>query len=436
MPLRPPLRAAVAPALVLSLALALPVTAQDRIPGGRLLTFGISTGLDASDNPDLDNEGDPEIAASTDLSLELLAATPTERFELGTNFGLDARAGGDPNEDDLTLSDPNASFLYGRQSRASELIIAGQVESEELDSRNPLEFNLDDLVGFEDEEELQELIAANEIPDDARRLTFNLNSSLETGRNAPLGIAYGLGLSGERYTNAPDAFEDETQLSAGLGLRFTLSDITEATLALQAARTLEDEQEQFTVDFDIGQERPAHDLGTSLGLVSENGELRTSLSLTGAIRRPTTVVSGEIGLTRADSGDLALTGSTALTHEITRTQDLTFNLRRQVTQLDDLDTGAADRERVVTSLQANYAYDVTSLWQLGLNARFTSATVVSDSDERDTYGEIGAGLDRSLTEDWSLNVELTHRFETNSDGPDARSNTISVSLDRTLRIPY
>ena len=108
MPLRPPLRAAVAPALVLSLALALPVTAQDRIPGGRLLTFGISTGLDASDNPDLDNEGDPEIAASTDLSLELLAATPTERFELGTNFGLVARAGGDPNEDDLTLSDPVA----------------------------------------------------------------------------------------------------------------------------------------------------------------------------------------------------------------------------------------------------------------------------------------------------------------------------------------
>jgi hypothetical protein len=425
-------------ALAVTALLAGPLTAQERAPGGRLLTFGLSTGLTASDNPDLDADGRGEVTATTGLSIALLSLTPTQRFELGTGLGVAARAGGDPDAESFVLSDPNAALLYSRISRASRLTLSGEFEIDEITAVNPLELATGDLLDLEDEEELEALIEANQVPSEARRLTFDLGTALETRRGTPFGVTYELGITGVRYTDAPAAFEDETRLSAGLGLRFDLTKITQATADLDAVTSLDTAQDDDRLSLELGvaQARPAGNIGVSLGLVDDNGDLRTRLSLNGAIERPTTVLGGSIGVSRAEDGDLALIGSTNLTHQITDIQSLRFGLNRQVTQLDTSNPASPGTDRVITSLQAGYDHDITRLWRLGVDTRYTRAATSGPTDARDTFAEIGASLARPLTEDWAFNIRLSHRFETNSDGPDAQSNTISFSLDRNIRIPY
>ncbi len=425
-------------ATVASLILGLPATAQDRVPDGRLLTFGLSTGITATDNADLDTE-DPveEVEATTSLSLGLLSATPTQRFELGTSAGLRALIVGEDDEDTFALDDPNGRILYSRQSRAAELTLQGAFDSREISSLTPLELTSEDLADLEDLQDLEDLIDANQVSRDARRLTFNLDATLETRRDSPFGITYSVGVSGERYSDAPDAFEDETKTSAGLGLRFDLDEITRATTDIRYV-TSDDPEEDDRLSLDLGLTRAigTDQVGASFGVVEDGDTTRLSLSANAAREFAAGRVSGSIGVSRADSGNLALIGSLGLARELSPTQEVSLNLSRRVVRLDGSDPGEPERERAVSSLTADYSHAVTRLWRFGLDAQLTQTEVIDGPDDSDTFGRIGADLSRPLTENWSLSMGVSHRFEENADGTDATSNTVSVSLNRTFRIPY
>ncbi|ETX13228.1 hypothetical protein OCH239_12685 [Roseivivax halodurans JCM 10272] len=420
-----------------SLILGLPVLAQERTPDGRLLTLGLTTGITASDNVDLDPEPTEEVEATTSLSLGLLSATPTQRFELGTSAGLRALLVGDEDEDSFALDDPNGRFLYTRSSRAAKLSLEGRFDSREITSLTPLELTSEDLADLEDLQDLEDLIAANQVPRDARRLTFDLDAALETRRDSPFGITYSVGVSGERYSDAPEAFEEETRASAGLGLRFDLDEITRATTDLRFVTSNDPEEEdRFSLDLGLTRTIGTDQVGASFGIVENGDATRLSLSANAARDFSTGSVSGSLGVTRADSGNLALTGSLGLTRELSPTQDVSVDLSRRVIRLDGLEEGEPDRERAVSSLSADYSQAVTRLWRFGLDAELTQADVIEGPGGSDSFGRIGADLSRPLTEDWRLSMGVSHRFEENADGTDATSNTVSVSLNRSFRISY
>jgi len=420
-----------------SLALVLPTAAQDRVPGGRLLTFGLSTGITASDNPDLDQTSRDELRATTSLSAGLLALTPTQRFELGTTASLRAIAGGEDGVDRFALSDPNGSILYSRRSRTTELTLEGSFSRDEISTLSPLELSLDDLIDLEDIEELETLINANQIPRDARRLTFDLGATLETRRGSPFGVTYSLGVSGVRYSDAPADFDDETRVSGGLGFRFDLDEITQASADLSVVTTDDDtEEDRYALDLGITRALATDQIGLSLGVIEDGNGNRISLSANAAREFSTGRISGSAGITRAGGGNLALVGSLGYAQELSRTQDIRLDLRRRVTRLDGLNPGDPDRERAVTTLSADYSQDITRLWRLGVDAQIVQTDVIEGAGESESFGQIGADLSRPLTEDWGLTMGVSHRFEENGGGSDASSNTVSVSLNRSFRIPY
>lgn len=429
----PPLSPRV-PAVALLLACAVPGQAlpQTAAPGGRQLTFGSSFGLAATDNADFAADGEARADATARFRLGLSSATRVQDLAASLDFGLRAEAGPGRDED-LGLLDPSASLAYSRRSRGSELRLDASVSRSEISDLDPLELVIDDTL---DPLDLETLLGQDRTRE-GTRTRFSLGAALETGRDAPFGVTYSLGVAGTRYSEEVDTLDDTTRGTAGLGLRFDLSEVATATADFGYATYDEAEPRDDSVSVGAGLSRrgATWDLGTRLGLVSDGAGTRTTLSVDGGLERRTGALDGTLGVTRLDNGDLQLIGS-ADARYATRDAALSFGLVRRVTQTDGDTDGDDDGVlRNTTTVSAGYTREVTRLWQVGLDTRYVWTETVgrdADADGTDRFGQIGVDLSRRLTDDWTVTMGLDHRFEADADGGDIRGNTVSLSLGRSF----
>lgn len=430
-------RSVLLPTLLVSGALAGlvagPLLAQERLPNGRLLTLGVTFGLEASDNPELEENGESRIDGITRFSLGLVDATPTQRLEFGTGFGLRVSSG-DSQTDSVEFIDPDLNVSYNREGRNARLSLGASLRRSEVSALTPLDLILGDTFLPEDLDDLLD----RDVTSEATRLGFSADATLETRLNSPFGITYSLGVTGVRYNDDSGAFDDETRATAGLGLRFDLTETIRADVDLGYTAYDEDDDDGESRDaarlnFGISQRRATSTVGTRLGFVSDGTGLRSTLALTGGLERPTGSLNGEIGTTLVEGGDLALTGSvrTAIAFP---TGELNFGLARRVTQSEDDATGDLD-SIALTTLSAGYNRQVTRDWRLGIDTSYI-ITEGLDDEGTDSFGQVGVDVSRALTKDWGLTMGVSHRFETDADGPDTSANIVSLSLSRSVRLPF
>lgn len=405
----------------LLLAAAGPAATQERLPGGRVLTFGTTIGLASSDNYALDPGGPGRSEATLGLSLGLVAATPIDRFELDSDIGfrVDTRGGG------VQVTRTNLALSWVRTVRNAQLQFDASVRRDEIEDLSPF-----DLVVGED----LDLLNATPVSGSATRLVFSTKATLELGRAAPLGTTLSLGLRGTRYDGAGPSYEDNTGINAGLRIRADLDPVTEATLDLAGTTYVEGtDSDVLRLTLGLARTGPTASVGASLGVVTEDAGTQTSLSVNGTLERPLARLTGRLGIARGTSGDLALIGGAGLAMEF-RLGDLSIDLDRRVSFVENGTTGIT-QERAVTTLRAGWDQSLTELWQLGLDGRYVHTETVGGGGA-DSYGELGGTLSRPLTRDWTVNFGLRHRFEINDTGPNARASSASVSLSRVVRRPF
>ncbi len=403
-----------------------PAVAQEAGPTGRLLTLATTFGLQASDNPDLTEDGRSRVDAFTSFRLGLIDATPSQGLQASVAGALRASRGEDDTSFDLV--DPTFGFGYFRESRGSRLTFDASVQRTEVSSLSPLELALDDTLSAQD---IEDILNRNTANDDTR-LGYALGAALETGRDRPFGIIYSLDVSGTRYSGDVGSLDDRNRATAGIGFRFDLTETLQATAGVGYTIHDGDLEDGVGVDFGLTQRFATASLGGRLGFATDDSGLRTTVALTGSLDRKTGGLTGEIGVTRLDNGDLQLIGAAGASFAFP-TAALSFDLSQRVAQVED-DNGEAV-VRTVTSLSAAYTRQLTRAWQMGADARYVRASA-EDGGESDSYGEAGLSLSRAITRDWSLSLGVSHSFETADDGIDASGNSLSVGLTRSIRLPF
>lgn len=411
----------------LALTAAVPAAAQDRLPGGRVLTFGTTIGLASSDNYALEPGGPGRSEASLGVSLGLVAATRLDRFELSSGVGLRA----DTRSDGLQLTKPNLALSWVRTVRNAQLRLDASIRRDEIEDLSPFDLVIGDDL---DPGELEDLLNASTVSDTATRLAFSTRAALELGRAAPLGATLRLGVRGAQYDDAGPTYEDYTRIDAGVRIRADLDPVTGATLDLGGTTSVDgDDSDVLRLTFGLNRQVRTATVGATLGVVTEDAGTQTSLAVNGALERPLGRLTGRFGIARGASGDLAVIGGAGLAMEF-RQGDLRFDLNRQVSFVENRTTGTTG-ERAVTTLSAAWSQPLTEFWLLGLDGRYVHTETVGGG-VTESYGELGGTLSRPLTRDWSVNFGLRHRFETDQTGRDADASSVSVSLSRAVRLAF
>ena len=425
-------------------------------PGGDRLTVGVSTGLAASTNRDLDRDGDSSLTGDVRLDFSYLARTPIQSLRLSGDLGLRGVAG-DEDDDDSTLSAPTLRFNYDRAVPSTRLTLTGFANRRDVDSSSPLSgFVFDGVGGFapldpdldagaldpdtldpdlfdptgREEGDVVLVDLDDEDEGDGTVTRFGLSGSLEVLRLSRVALTFSAGVSGERYSDDA-AFGDEDRLRLGVGARFVLDRATTADLGLDWNRFEEDPSPNDPDGEDDDSYRLSAGVtrrlsgGGQIGLSSnvlfdDEGE-QITLSASRTLRLPLWTITGRAGVTREREGDLAAVGGLDLSRELPNGRIGLSATRNVVTDEDD-DT------RELTALSLTYGTALTPRVTLSADA---GATRVTDADGGDdeTAGAVGVTLDRRLTERLTASLGARHRFE-DEDGDMRRDTSVSLRLRR------
>ncbi|EKE43300.1 hypothetical protein OCGS_2637 [Oceaniovalibus guishaninsula JLT2003] len=401
------------------------VAAQDT---GRLLSFGTRFGLVADDNLALDPDSKgTTLEAVTGLDFELLYSTPLQTFALSGDVGLRALDNPEESNRDDFVATPTLRLAYERTVPDSRIGVTGFVRRSRVAFLDPLEGGLDDPLVLDDLDDRGER---------GTRLAFGLGTELELRRRAPIGITLSAGLDGQRYSDTTDTstLTDETRVRAGVGLRFVLTPTRQATLGLDYS-SFDDEgrdegrRDTYALNAGISQRLRTGAVGLDLGATStEDGE-RYSIRIERSLTLPLWSIAGELGATQSVDGDLFTTGALSVTRDLP-TGSLSADLRRSV------QSGSDDEERDITAASLGYSHQVNALTSANFDLSYIASDPTGDGAASESFGSVGVGLQRRLTEDWRLDMALRHRISDEGTEDTATGNTISVNLRRGFEFRF
>ncbi|PZX13505.1 hypothetical protein LX81_03290 [Palleronia aestuarii] len=402
---------------------------------GRELNIGTSLGVQANDNLNLDSDSEGSTTSATaGFDFALLLANIGQSFALSGDFQL--RSSNGPDEDAVSdgLSSADLRLRYNRESRDARFGVNGFLSRREVALIEPLDIvdlldpDGDGVPNLDDPLVLDDLDVATQR---GTRLSFGLDTTLELRRTAPFGIILSAGLSGLRYDDSSTGgLEDENRHRAGIGLRFDLNPVTQARLDLDYSSYEQDNDDEgrrdtFVLSLDLNRATQAGSIGLVTEAVStEDGE-RFTLGLERSLDLPLWTLTGQIGATRTEGGDVLPTGRLSASRDL-RQGALSLDLTREVR------SGSDDEERRVTGLSLDYSRPLTPLTSMGLDLSYLRSDATGDNDETESFGRAAIELNRTLSEDWSLSVSLAHRIEDNGFADRAHDNRISFDLRRQV----
>lgn len=395
-------------------AFALPgaVLAQDTAPN---LRFGITTGIVANDNRGFD---DPSQGSTLELfstlDFGLTFATPIQQLEITGDITLRGLDGAEENSISSGLVDPNLRLSYGRQARNAQLSVTAFARESETSTL------IEEFDGID-------LALVN---DDATRLSYGFDTSLELRRQAPFGITLSSGFSALRYSDtASTALTDQDRFQIGASFRFDINPALQGTLAATLS-TFEDDgtttgrRDTFSLDGRLQQTLRDGRFGLRANITdTEEGE-RYTLSVERTIERALWNVGGTFGLTQNVNGDVSPVGSVDISHTLPNGA-LSLNLDRSVR------AGLNDTEQKTTAVRFNYAQQLNELSSLNMDFSYRENDQTG-SGATTSLGTVGVAYQRNLAPGWRMNVGLNHRVNRAASGVKARDNRLSISVRRDL----
>lgn len=423
--------------------------------GGTVLRLGLRAGLEASDNPDFLAGGSPA-AAGLDgrLSLGLSSRTRTQSFRLDLEapFRTLGPGGG-------RLDSPSLRFSWQREAARSRLSLDARYRRDPLRSAVFDETLLDEE--FLDETDISAAAGT--------RITYGANARLETGIDTPLGLELGVRLRGRDFEGPVDPGVVPTRsLETSAALRLRLSPVTDATLRLSreefraedalATRRSTDAlslgisnrlASGLVVDAALGQSRivertnlpalttrsgatarlgvsrPLRDGSVALAfdLGRDIAGERSTLRLTRVLDLPRGGLSASLGVTRDTTGTLRPVGRLALSHELPRGQ-IGASLEQRVATTDQ------GNEVRATRLGVDWRQTLSPTENLAVAANYLR----QDGASRRSAGELRVSYNRALTPDWTLSAGYSHRVRDVPGSPEARANTVFLTLGRDFSI--
>ena len=379
---------------------------------GRLLTFGIEQSISWADNPGLaiPSEG-TRLRADTRLTFGAVLEGPRDLLTFDSSLLLRGEDSG--SGFDFGLQNPAAELRYTRSGATSSFTASVFLRESDLAEGLALsEDNATPILVLED----------GSARSTGARLAYNF------GEGGPFGGTLRAGLTNTDYrdTTDPDLVDNRT-ITAGVGLRFALNEVTEATLDID--HRLYDEagaaptESSTTVAAGLVRALPRGSLRGTLSTTFDAGGSRTGLSLGRSIDLPNGALSLDLGLTQSEGGT-DVTGAVAYQQDLPR-GGLSARLSRAVT------TDAGNDETLVTALSLGLTQELTPRMGLNLGADWsrsedTGSGIVTDN------ASLNASLNYALTQDWTLNAGANHRVRDEDGIGRASSNSVFLSVGRTF----
>ncbi len=373
------------------------------------MTFGIEQRLESGWNLDLSIPASGRTTASvTRLSFGLLSQTELERLEFSASSALIVENSFDTAGTEAQLGRPELDLRYTREVPNAIFSIAAR-------------FRRDDVEAFD--EDLGEDDATGTRTDYGAELRF------ETGRTAPIGVAFTTAFERSGYTDTtdPDLIDTDT-LRVGFDTMLRFSEVAVGRVGLGYIR--EEEQipggvvsEDVTVSAGLDYTMPN---GVATAVVSvtrdDDGRQRTNLEIGRALELPAGSVSARLGLSLADPGGTEVIGALAWSQDLPR-GSFDIRLERSVDFEDGTDATVTD-----TVFSASLAREVNAVSSVGLDFLYE----ISDApSERVEQAEVAATYRYRLTEDWGLDSGVRYRIRHDADGS-SESPNVFVALSRSF----
>lgn len=390
------------------------IATQAQEAGGVVFTLGVDQRFQWKENPSLSVVSTGQEATSrTRLTFGAVTQTRTQRLAFSASGTL---AAGDGGNNGFTL--PGADLSYRLDGASSSFAVSAFLrESDVSTSDFATDFGLDGLP------------VVSLIKGTGTEQRRGGTVSLEFGKGAPFGGDFSLGLTERVYTGTTDPdLIDNRRVTAGLSLRFALSEVTTATAKLSASELKEvglPAKRNESLALGLEHSLPNGTVTVNATYANLDTGNRRSLNFGRNFDLPSGKLSASFGLSQSSAiaGTNAV-GSVNWQKDLPRGK-LNFSVSRSITG------NARDSETDVSSLSLGVTQD--------LAPRLGMTVTLGLLDSRDTLTDIStksttvdASLRYALTEDWGMNFGASHSRR-NEDGVGrAKSSSVFLSLNRTF----
>ena len=372
-----------------------------------VLTFGLEQRLETGRNVDLDIPEEGQTTTSdTRLTFGAVSRTGLDLLEFNAGGALRIENSDSTDGTDIGLATPELGARYTREVPNALFSLGAR-------------YFEDDVDAFEED------LTAGSLA--GTRTDFEADARLETGRTAPVGLAFTTSFSRVEYndTTDPDLTDSDTY-RAGIDTILRFSEAMQARVGLGYERVEEvfspvDETVfgSLGLTSEVANGTATADLIFSTG--DEEGD-RTTFVVGRTLELPASSVSLRLGVTDGDFGDVEFVGGIAWTQELpSGSLDLLVDQRVEF----DEDT---DEDETITIFSISLAQDLNDVSSMGLRLFYEVSDEPSDRSE---LTEVAATYRYELTRDWGVDSGVRYRVRNDSEGQ-SDSPDIFVSLNRSF----
>ncbi|WP_135502472.1 hypothetical protein [Roseovarius aestuariivivens] len=439
-----------------------PLLAQE--DGGLSATLDISQRFESTSNLGLDvpSNGTTSLA-TTSLGFNLTSRTSTQRLSLSARGVF--REGDFPAGSDIStgFADPRVSLRYARESYNAAFNFSGSFQQTDVDFAR----SLTDFVNEDGELELPEDF--EDLQGTGQRNRFSFSTSLDTGRDAPLGVTFSAGVSGTRYSNvSANSLTDTTRTRLGVTTRLRFNPSTTGRVALKFDRfddddALNTQRDTYSINFGVSntlanatvvdaelgyvniETRDTNGNETDAGVIgrigvsrdllngSANASIATSRDQAGnritlqggrSFDLPSGSLSASLGLTSFEGDSPDVVGSLNWRH-VLPSSTLSARINRRVS------TNKDDEERIATSATFSFTQQINTVSSVALSADYGLSEDTAASTSTSLTG-VTISYNRALTEKWGYNVGVTHRLRDETGVGTADSTSVFFGLNGSI----
>ena len=429
-------------------AFAHPAAAQDT--GGLQTDFNLTTGINASDNPDFveDDSGTSELRGTADLTFSVSSVTKQDQLRFDTGLQLET------GQDNDIVTDPFLQLSYGREGANATFSAAANLRITDASSTF---INTDSF----DNQSL--------IVDTGERQAIGLQTALDWGAAAPFGGTISLSHDRSRFvdTSNPDLFDSETtglenslrfdinnQLSAYTDLTLQTRNTTgigvdrdAVSLAFGVRATPNDvlswdtELSYQTIDLSGGDpNNPTNETEEGVGLgfnatyLRPNGNIGLSVSsdIDGNGRRNAVSVSRSLTTKQANmTFSIGATQSEDLS-EIEPVLGLDYTYQGRNAQLSanlsqSLTTNVDNDEALNTSASVNYTHTLSPRDQFLAGLTLARNDVIDENNQEQRL-TLDLSYTRNITENIGLTGQYTYQQSDDTQNNKTTANSIFIGI--------
>ncbi|MDH5797585.1 MAG: hypothetical protein OEZ19_03390 [Paracoccaceae bacterium] len=421
-------------------------------------TLSLGSRIEADTNYYLDvSSSGVTYVGQESLEFNLSTETRAQKLEfsaLGAVQGLVAPSG----STSYTFADPSISLAYTREAAASKLDIGG-------------DFQIGEVISIFDADPSETLFL---IVDQGTVATSAASLSLETRRNAPLGLTFGLGYSGRDYQDTTNpALFDTDRLTYSVGAAMKINDAMQGNLSVS--------QESFSADTGGGTETKTTDVAFSLTAASKSDlefdtkvGMRSRETLSGALENrdglyasigarqgtktgsifgnlsydastPTERAALELGaMVEQKSGNISASIAANLDENGKQRflGNLGYNIEYPVGSFaldlsQEIRASELDEELLSTTLGLSFQREINSVSGIKVDLDLgRSEEAGSGSATTQTRATLSAAYGRQLTQDWNLNMGYSYQFSEAEGQPERTSDSVYLSLTRNIEFGF